>query len=130
MHSTLPCLIRKKTVPHTPEEEVRQRILSYMINGLGYPAGLIAVEQTVRFNTMNKRADIIVHDREGNPWMIVECKRNREVLDEKTILQISMYTRGLHVPYLMISNGIENHVLRINSEENSIERLESMPSYP
>ncbi|NND95245.1 MAG: type I restriction enzyme HsdR N-terminal domain-containing protein [Flavobacteriales bacterium] len=127
---SLRCLIRKRDVVHSPEEEVRQRILHYMVKHLGYPAGLIAVEQSVRFNTMVKRADIIVHDRSGSPWMIVECKRPSEKLDQKTFTQISMYDYGLQAPYLMISNGNENHILRIDREENSVQRLPSMPAYP
>ncbi len=128
--SSLRCLIRKKEVPFTPEEEVRQRLLHYMVENLAYPAGLIAVEKTVKFNSMAKRADIIVHDRRGEPWMIVECKRPTEPLNQKTIAQVAMYNHGLQVPFLMLSNGNENHILKIDREENSIIRLHSMPSYP
>lgn len=127
---SLRCLIRKKDVPHTPEEEVRQRLLRYMVEDMGYPAGLIAVEKSVRFNTMKKRADIIVHDREGLPWMIVECKRPSENLTKRTLAQIAMYEKELNARFLMISNGNENHILSIDREENSIQRLQSMPTYP
>jgi type I site-specific restriction endonuclease len=128
--SVLRCLIRKKEVPCTPEEEVRQRILRYMIENLAYPAGLIAVEITVKFNSMDKRADIVVYDRKGEPWMIVECKRPTERLNQKTIAQVAMYNNSLQVPFLMLSNGHDNHILKIDREENSIVRLQSMPTYP
>jgi len=128
--SSLRCLIRKKEVPFTPEEEVRQRILIYMVEVLAYPAGLIAVEKTVKFNSMAKRADIIVHDPSGEPWMIVECKRPTEPLNQKTVSQVAMYNHRLQVPFIMLSNGNENHILKIDREENSVIRLQSMPSYP
>ncbi len=37
--------IRRKSVADTPEERVRQALLSQMIGPLGFPKGLLAVEK-------------------------------------------------------------------------------------
>lgn len=124
------CLVRSKDVAHTPEEGVRQRLLHYFVAVLGYPSGLIAVEQKVQYNGMPKRADIIVHDRAGRPWMLVECKRPSEPLGQRTLAQMAMYDRGLQVRYLMLSNGDESHILEVDREQNTLTRLAQMPKYP
>ena len=72
--------VRKKLIYITPEETVRQKILSYLIDVLGVPAEMISVEAHLsHYGVRSKRrADIIVHgtDSEGvlRPVAIVECK--------------------------------------------------------
>jgi len=124
------CVIRRKYVHRTPEEEVRQRVLQYMISTMSYPAGRITVEQTVKFNGMKKRADVILYDSDTKPWMVVECKRKGLPLNERTVAQIAMYNRQLEAPFLWVSNGEENHILHVDSQANSIKRLANMPTYP
>src|SRR5690606_30232307 len=66
--------LRRKFVRLTPEEWVRQNFVRYLIHEGGYPPGLIGIEVMFRFNNMKKRADILVHNRMGEPVLIVECK--------------------------------------------------------
>src|SRR5690606_27113443 len=66
--------IRKKFVVLTPEEWVRQHFVHYMIGHLRYPRALINVETGLAYNQLRKRSDIVLYDRTGKPWMIVECK--------------------------------------------------------
>ena len=65
---------RRKWVKLTPEEWVRQNFVQYLIREGDYPAGLIGIEITLKYNKLKWRADILVHDRSGKPVMIVECK--------------------------------------------------------
>ena len=58
----------------TPEEWVRQNFVQYLIHEGKYPPGLIGIEMMFHYNQMKKRVDILVHDRRGEPVMIVECK--------------------------------------------------------
>ena len=41
------CDWRKKWVRLTPEEQVRQQVLHYLVEQLGYPASLIGVEVAI-----------------------------------------------------------------------------------
>src|SRR5687768_12229346 len=51
--------LRKRYVPFTSEEWVRQHFISYLIDHLGYPEGRMASEFTVAYNGMKKRCDIV-----------------------------------------------------------------------
>lgn len=128
-HSEIRCRIRKKNVAFSPEEEVRQRLLDYMVNTLHYPAGRIAVEVAVKVNRMAKRADVIVYDEMGGPWLVVECKRPAEVLNQKVVSQIAMYNHSLNAPYLVLTNGKESYILAIDPQEQSIRHLTTFPIY-
>lgn len=111
----------------TPEELVRQGILTHLIDELDYPKGRFSVETLVKVNGMNKRADAIFHDEYGKALMVIECKRAEVRIDEKTISQIAMYNRSLDAPYLLLSNGDSTHILKINMENNSIDNLRTIP---
>ena len=53
-------LIRKKHLILTPEEWVRQNLVSFLINNLHYPKGLIKTESSLKYNNIKKRSDILV----------------------------------------------------------------------
>ena len=76
-------IIRKKYLVLTPEEWVRQHFVSYLIEHLSYPKALITVEQGLRYNSRQKRSDIIVFDRKGKPLVLVECKATSFALNQK-----------------------------------------------
>ena len=121
--------IRKRYVKLTPEEWVRQHFINYLVAYGKYPAGLIGVEVPFRMNKLTKRLDLLVHDRTGKPILIVECKEPDTKLDEKVFDQIVVYNMQFRVPYLIVTNGIQNFACRINFEDNSREYLEIIPQY-
>ena len=53
--------VRKKYIVLTPEEWVRQHVVHYLHNHLGYPFSLMQVERGLQYNTRQKRADILVY---------------------------------------------------------------------
>lgn len=73
-------LIRQKLIYITPEETVRQRVISYLINVLHIPAQEIISEQHLSHYGIKtkKRADIVIHatdvDGQAVPIAVVECK--------------------------------------------------------
>lgn len=69
--------IRRRYVVLTPEEWVRQHFIGYLVNDRKVPASLISVEGSLKYNRLKKRSDIVVHDRQGKPRLIVECKAPR-----------------------------------------------------
>jgi predicted type IV restriction endonuclease len=99
-------LIRKKYVVLTPEEWVRQHFVHFLINDLKYPKTLFKVESGLKFNTLSKRSDILIHDREGKPWMLVECKSPDIKLTQKAFNQVAVYNMTIGAKYLAVTNGM------------------------
>ena len=66
------CEWRHRWVRLTPEEWVRQQLLHRLVEQLGYPASLIAVEQAIQVGEAQKRCDAVVYDRQMMPQMIRE----------------------------------------------------------
>jgi len=97
--------MRKQWLVLTPEEWVRQNFLQYMIQTMAYPASLISVEREIALGELRKRFDIVVYDRNGKPWMLVECKAMDIALDQYVLQQILNYNQTLQVKYLMLTNG-------------------------
>jgi hypothetical protein len=95
---------RKKFVVLTAEEWVRQNILYYLMHTLGYPAAVISVEKQIKVGSRNRRYDIVVY-KNSMPWLIVECKAESEVLNERVLHQLLAYNSTLQVAYLCITNG-------------------------
>ena len=101
------CEWRHRWVRLTPEEWVRQHILHHIVEQLGYPSSLIAVEQAITVGDANKRCDAVVYDASLQPLMIIECKAETVPLTQKTLDQAITYNRKLNVPYLLLYNGVQ-----------------------
>ena len=125
--------LRKKWVRLTPEEWVRQNFVQYLINEGRYPGGLIGIEIFFRLNNLKKRVDILVHNRKGEPVMIVECKspdiRISDFYEDKVYDQLGEYNFGYKVPYVIVTNGIANYAFRFNSVTGKYEHLMEIPLY-
>ena len=96
--------VRKKWLLLTPEEWVRQNFLQFLFEE-EYPSSLIAIEKEISLGELKKRCDIVVYNRDMQPWMIIECKEMSVPLSEKTIEQILRYHIALPCKYLVITNG-------------------------
>ena len=99
--------IRKTWLLLTPEEWVRQNFVQYLVLVKQYPVSLIALEKEVMVNEMKKRFDILVYDKQHQPWMLVECKAENIILNQPVLEQVLRYNITLPVPYLVITNGKE-----------------------
>jgi hypothetical protein len=108
--------LRKKELLLTPEEWVRQHVIHYMIEELGYPKGRIVSEMTIVQNGMSKRCDIVVFNEEGRAVLIVECKETRVPIDQDTFFQIARYNASLQVPHLVMTNGLDTVVCEMQDE--------------
>ncbi len=124
-------IIRKKWVRLTPEEWVRQNFVRYLIREGGYPPGLIGIEVMFRLNDLKKRTDILVHNRKGEPVLIVECKSPDVpvVENEKVREQIGVYNMEFRVPYVLITNGITHYSFRYDAESNNYRYMLVIPLY-
>ena len=97
--------LRRQWVSLTPEEQVRQKMLHFLVETRKVAAGLIAVEYSIKVNNLPKRADIVVFNNLGEPQMIVECKAESVPITEKVLDQAIRYFSGLKVKYLTLTNG-------------------------
>lgn len=121
--------LRKRHVILTPEEWVRQHFIHYLICYLKYPKALIKVEGGLVFNTLHKRSDIVVFDRKGMPWMVIECKAPDLKLSDRTVLQASTYNHSLKAKYVVITNGMKHICCRIDWDSSHTVVIGDMPEY-
>ncbi len=98
-------VIRKAWLLLTPEEWVRQNFVAYLTTTLGYPSTLIALEKEVVLNGLRKRFDVLVYDKNHQPWMMVECKAPEVKLSEDVLQQVLRYNISVPVKYVVITNG-------------------------
>lgn len=128
--------IRKKLIYITPEETVRQMVISYLINVLEVPADLIVVEEHLShygINT-NKRADIIIHtiDKENNqrPIAVIECKAPNVYLDVKAQDQMLEYCDMIDADYAMMVNTVDKEQCFVyDYEKKSYVVIDELPCY-
>lgn len=123
-------VIRKKFIVLTPEEWVRQHFINYLIIELQYPKALIRVEGGLTFNQLQKRSDIVVFDRNGKPWMIVECKSSTVDLSIQSLLQVSTYNASVKAGYIAITNGLKHYCAQVDWQQGKTEVLDSFPKFP
>ena len=121
-------VIRQRWVALTPEEWVRQNIIQWLLLRKGIPKAALSVEKEIRLGSLNKRFDLIVFDRNTRPWMMVECKAENVQLNESVLMQILSYNLAMPAEYLLITNGQQCHVAKINDGESIW--MSSFPSYP
>ena len=107
-------VIRKKYVVLTPEEWVRQHVIHYLAEVKKVPVALIAVEREIDLYGLRKRFDVVVFDREGNPWLLVECKAPSVPLTRQVFDQAFRYNMTLEAPYVAVTNGIKHYCGRID----------------
>lgn len=119
--------IRKKYVVVTPEEWVRQHLVHYFIHHLNYPKALIKIEQGLQYNQLQKRSDIMVFDRKGNPWMIVECKSPLVELNQNTAQQVTVYNSSFQARYVALSNGMKHICFEVTG--TNVVLLKNFPEY-
>ena len=118
------CGWRHKYVRLTPEEWVRQQVLHQLVTDLGYPASGIAVEVQL---TTRRRADAVVYKSDLTPVMLIEFKAETVELSQKTLDQIAVYNRQYKVPYLLLSNGRQTVMAKV--DEQQIIFLENIPEW-
>ncbi len=119
--------IRKNWIILTPEEWVRQNFIHYLVQTQNYPAALIGVEKEISLGELKKRFDVLVYDRNHQPWMMIECKAMDVELSEKVLEQIIRYHVSVPVPYIVITNGSYTYAWK--KKEGRLISLDEMPEF-
>ena len=136
MHETLYDPIRKKDVPATPEEHVRQATIRFLLDVIKIPEHAISVEFPLGLIDPNsdERADIVVSNfREGaaidKPWLMVECKAAGEYTWPDLQVQLNRYLKILTPKYIMLALGDVTRYFVLDSNGRSFKKLDSLPEY-
>jgi hypothetical protein len=116
--------VRKKNIIAKPEEMVRQLIVQYFIAEEIFPLSRMAVEKSLVVDGVRKRFDLLVFDKNGAPYLLVECKSFDVSLSDKTMRQIAIYNHKLRCPYLLVSNGIESMYCAIDFDTAEVNYLD------
>lgn len=101
------CQVRKRWVSHTPEEETRQTFLHFLNNVKGYSYANIKLEH--RMNSEDGKifkADIVVSNKMGNPFIVVECKKDTLNINQELFEQVKKYNQVLKSQWICVTNGL------------------------
>lgn len=121
--------IRKKFVILTPEEWVRQHVIQFLIHEKKYPRSHINVEKELVLNQTKKRYDIVIYNKDGSIFLIVECKAPQIEISQNTFDQIARYNLSLKANYLMVTNGLYHYYCQLDYENEKYQFLEEIPNY-
>jgi hypothetical protein len=121
--------VRKKWIALTPEEWVRQHLIHYLRDHLGYPGSLMAVEKSLRYNGMTRRSDLVVFGRDSAPLLLAECKAPGIKIDGKTFDQAARYNLQYQVPYLLVTNGLEHYFCVMDFSSTTWKFSDKIPSF-
>lgn len=129
--------IRGKYVPATPEEEVRQKVIYYLLDVLKVPLEAIRVEYLLSKSILNNntRADIVInkYDDKKKKWKalcVIECKAPDVTLTTTVFEQAVGYAKSLSADYVVIVNGLHSFCWLYNKEHKDYaDRLAALPTY-
>ncbi len=97
--------LRKRWLVLTPEEEVRQSVISWLVMVKGVPALRISQEYPVNVNGQHQRADIVVVDEFAKPYILIECKAPDIEIDNDVAMQAARYNTVVKARFVLLTNG-------------------------
>ena len=121
--------LRKQFTRLTPEEYVRQHFINYLIEHKNYSEALMANEVVIKVGNLKKRCDTVLYDRFMNPILVIEYKSPAVEITQETFDQIVLYNTTLHVPWLIVSNGLQHFCCKINYENGDYRFHSEIPNY-
>ena len=122
-------ILRRKYIALTPEEWVRQHFVHFLVEHKGYPAALMANEIQLKVGDKVLRADTVLYSKELRPRMIIEYKAPHIPITQKVFDQITIYNMLLHVDFLVVSNGLQHYVCKMDYQSKKYLFLEDIPEY-
>jgi hypothetical protein len=121
--------LRRKYVRLTPEEWVRQHMIHLLLSHYQYPKALMQCEGGLTLNQTQKRTDLVVFDRMGQPFLVVECKAPHITLNQAVFDQIARYNHVHRAPYLIVTNGLLHYCCCIDHQTSGITFLDDFPVF-
>jgi len=136
------CSVRQVWVKEAPEERVRQKLIDMMVDQLGYPRGIIAVEQELGClphlsetlqSVPKRRVDMVVsgkgiHPDHGlYPLLLVECKA--VPLSKRVIEQVVGYNFHVRAFFICVANEKEIRTGWYDKEMGGYKFVRGLPSF-
>lgn len=121
--------LRARYVALTPEEYVRRRFTAWLASGLHYPESLMANEVSLKLNGLQRRADTLVVDRHGAPFMVVEYKAPHVPVTQAVFDQAVRYNMVFGAPYLAVTNGLVHYCCRMDKETGTYHFIPRIPDW-
>lgn len=115
--------IRKKWVAFTEEEKVRQYCIQRLIQTHHFPPTLISVERQITVNSLTKRYDIVIFNKEGQPYLVIECKAPSVKIEQTVLEQVGQYNKTLQAEIIGVTNGIQSYFFKIDFKTEEITLL-------
>ncbi len=129
--------IRQKNISASPEEEIRQAVIAWLLETKKVPRHAMETEFSLAHLERGNanRVDIMIHRfREGagvrEPWLLVECKCTEKSSWELLQVQINKYLRVIRPQYLMLSLGNDWRFLEQTENAQSYRPIAELPEYP
>ncbi len=121
--------IRKKFIVLTPEEWVRQNFIQYLKKEKKYPENLMVVEKQIIVNGKQRRFDLLIYLRNGQPQLIAEFKAPNVKITQDAFDQVVRYNMALRVERVIVSNGLQHFACEIDYVKNSFKYLPEIPEF-
>jgi hypothetical protein len=94
---------------------------------MNYPSSLIALEKEIMLGELKKRFDILVYNKDYQPWMIVECKATDIKLSDETLRQALRYHISVPAEFLVITNG--HYSAGWQKKEGRLHSINELPAW-
>ena len=121
-------IVRRKWVPMTEEETVRQFLIHFIVEEKKIPVSHLSVERQITVNGLTRRYDLVIFSNLGKPQLVIECKAPHIELSQEVIEQVGRYNKTLHAPFIGVSNGRQHFFFRIDFETEEITFCEDFPN--
>ncbi len=119
--------IRDKWLMHTPEEEVRQNLVCWLVNECGYPLENMVEEYKNQYSegrgVRKTRADIVIFrsyeekEKNYNAFIVIECKAENVKIRKEDFYQGTEYAQNLRAQFLVLHNSRETNFYAVDMEK-------------
>ena len=136
--------IRDKWLVCTPEEEVRQNLVCWLVNECGYPLENMMEEYKNQYSdgrgVRKTRADIVIFrtreekEKNYNAYIVVECKAENVKIRKEDFYQGTEYAQNLRAQFLILHNSRETHFYAIDmdkipNKDDAFTQIVGIPNY-
>ena len=118
---------RKRFFVLTPEEWVRQHVIHFLNKQLCYSLSLISTEYGLKYNFLQKRTDLIIYNKNAEPFILVECKAAEVKITSKAVEQAAVYNKVIQAQYVLVTNGLVHLIFKF--ENGNYIQIEMLPNY-
>ena len=123
----------------TPEEIVRQKVISFLLKEVNVPKQMIHVEAPLSYYYVesNRRADILILKKDEVkgipiPLAVIECKAPNVILsnnDYECFEQVLDYAYPLACDYIILTNGKESVIAAWDFKKEQYRDIKNIPVY-